>query len=139
MSITVVWDNPEKTVLRFIYEGRWTWDEFHPVINQGNQMTREVEHKVVSIVDMRAASDVPPNALVHLKRVMEQAAKYPNNSGVTIFLDAEAFGKAILSMLKQVYPLLASQMEFLHTDTLEDARAVATRELERLGVRRVSE
>lgn len=139
MPIHVMWDNPERTILRFEYGGKWTWDEFHQAIREGNTMTNEALYRVVSIVDMRGGPDVPPNALVHLKWVMEQLGDYPNNSGVTIFLSAETMGKSLLAMLKQVYPMLAAQMAFIHVDTLEAAREQAYRELEKLGVRRVFE
>jgi hypothetical protein len=38
MSITVGWDNDEKSILIYHYVGKWSWGEYHESITQAEQL-----------------------------------------------------------------------------------------------------
>jgi hypothetical protein len=124
MPVKVIWDNDAKTIQRYVYEGRWTWDELYAALSEGQKMLDTVDHLVDGIVDLQGKSYVPSNALVHLKRVMELMSAHPNVSDITVFLRAEAFVKALTEMLRKLYPSSANQIQFNYASTLEDAHAL---------------
>jgi hypothetical protein len=45
-SVEIKWDNEQKTILRYIFTGDWTWDEYLERLNEGRTMMAEVEHSV---------------------------------------------------------------------------------------------
>lgn len=124
MSISVTWDNEEKTIVRFIYKGKWTWDEFYNSIQQGNAMMQTVPYPVVSIVDMTATRYIPPNAFSHMKRVIEMSQKQ-NNSNISVFLKSEEMVKVMLKVLHQIYPEVEDMATFHHEQSLDEARRLA--------------
>ena len=46
MSVTVVWDNERKTVIRYDMLGRWNWNEFQVEFQKAKAMLDSVEHTV---------------------------------------------------------------------------------------------
>ena len=123
MPVKVVWDDDAKTIQRYIYEGRWTWDELYAALNEGQRMLDSVDHPVDGIVDLQGKSYVPSNALVNLKRVMELMSAHRNVSDITVFLRAEAFVKALTEMLRKLYPAASNPIQFNYAATLDDAHA----------------
>lgn len=124
MGVTVVWDNDEKTVQRYIYRGIWNWDEVHAAVTEGHRMLDTIDHKAASIVDMSGTSFVPSNAIVHLRRVFTVGGSHPNYSGLTVFLKAHPFIKAIHMMVRDTYPDSAANIEFAFASTLDEAYTI---------------
>jgi hypothetical protein len=128
MGITIGWDNEEKSVMRFEYHGIWSWEEFYKNIEEANQMMDTVNHPVVSIIDMRDSPYLPPNAAVHIRNVIRMSMSH-NNSGISVFLKATRIIEAMIEVLRQVYPDILEQTEWLYCDTLEEAREIAQRKV----------
>lgn len=59
MAVYVKWDNGSKTILRYIFDGRWTVDELHSVGNPSMQVTHPTNARVYIIADMRRADGLP--------------------------------------------------------------------------------
>lgn len=71
MPIQVRWDDEEKTVLRYIYEGEWAWREWHEVIDQSKQMIHQVDHPVYVVLDT-ANGKMPPGTLSYFNQVSSE-------------------------------------------------------------------
>ena len=63
MAINVTWDNEEKTILRFTYEGPWDWEEFYASMAEGYAMMDAVGCKVDHIYDISNSPMLPKNAI----------------------------------------------------------------------------
>jgi hypothetical protein len=37
MAVHAAWDNAEKTIMRWTFEGVWTWDEYYTLRTETNQ------------------------------------------------------------------------------------------------------
>lgn len=131
MPIQVDWDNPEKTIVRFIYTGKWTWDEFYEVITRANEMMDTVEKPVVSIIDQTASPYLPPNAALHIRNVIRMSMSH-NNSGISIFLKADTVGKMMIDILSQTYPDIRDNTTWHFTQNIEDARKIANECVQRI-------
>jgi hypothetical protein len=124
MTVSVIWDDEAKTIQRYVYEGRWTWDELFKALDDGHRMLDEIDYKADSIVDMQRAGPMPPNALVNLKHVYKKGGSHPNYSGLTIFINAAQFIRAITMMVAEFYPEASKNIKFIYAQNLEEAYAI---------------
>lgn len=131
MGISVDWDNSEKTIVRFVYEGQWTWEAFYGTVARANEMMDEVDRPVVSIIDMRKSNFLPPGAGVHIRNVIRQSQSH-NNSGISVFLRADLIVKAMINVLQKVYPDIVENTEWIYAKTLEEAQILAQEQVNKL-------
>lgn len=118
MTISVIWDNPEKTTIRFIFEGKWKLDDLYPVLDEHSTMMSSIDHIVDAIVDMRASPVIPSNVLSIRSR---QERKRPQNNGISVVVGGGAFVKTIALMYQK---LVSTNMSMNFADTLEEAREI---------------
>jgi hypothetical protein len=122
MPVQVVWDDPAHTILRYVYQGAWKWEHAYEAITQARQMMADGENQVDCIVDMRQSPIIPSgNAILQIRKMGEMGQNMKNYSGVTVFVKADAFLKALLRVYEQVYPQQAHNLQLPHVDTLEEA------------------
>jgi hypothetical protein len=124
MSIAVEWENDAKTILRFTYEGRWSWEDFYAKIGEGNEMIATVSHPVVSLVDMRKSSHIPPDAIEHIRRIIDISAQ-EQNTNVSVFVGAVLLQEMLIKTVNKSYPDVAANSMFRFTKTIEEGRALA--------------
>ncbi|MCS6836762.1 MAG: hypothetical protein NZ750_12190 [Anaerolineae bacterium] len=126
MPVQAVWDDKEKTIVRFIYVGQWNWDEFYFVVQSANAMMDTVSHPCVSIVDMTRSGDIPNGAVVHIRNVIRMPQSR-NNSGVTLFVNSKMLARLLIESLAKTNPEVASNSQWHFLNNLEEARALARR------------
>jgi hypothetical protein len=131
MGISVEWDNSEKTIVRFDYSGKWTWDEFYTYVKQANELMDTVDYRCVSIVDMSKSRYLPPGAAVHIRNIIRQSMSH-NNSGITVFINADTIVKMFIDALRLNYPDIKDFSNFMYAKTLDAAREMAINEVKRL-------
>lgn len=95
MGIRVCWEDEAHTIVRYDFEGKWTWEELYPVYNQAIAMETSVPYRVDVILDMRRSQGVPGNALSHLKNISD---KQPANIGLSIFVTENKFMLALYNV-----------------------------------------
>lgn len=119
MNIKVSWDNDDKTVIRYDFEGPWTWDDFRIAAEEAFAMTRSVEHTVDTISNFFPGVLLPANAMFQFRRIMEEA---PKNRGVNVIVGSSAFIRTMVMMFSSVNRQLAKRIVIV--DRLDQARAV---------------
>ncbi|RMF79804.1 MAG: hypothetical protein D6737_10200 [Chloroflexi bacterium] len=126
MSIIVKWDNNQRTVIRYIFEGTWQWQDFYQSIADGHVLMNEVDYRVHAIIDIQNSHTFPKDLLLHLKPIN---TKLHPNTGMTVLVGANSFVHALHFILWRIRPRLEER--FMILDSLEEARAfLATYELE---------
>lgn len=120
MPIRVIWDNEEKTVIQYLYEGRWTWDDFYKALNQARAMIDTVNHKVDFIVNIKSSSILPENALSRGQSI--GSSPHPNQ-GVTIVVGANSFMQSMYNIFSKVYGKAAGNLKISFVATPEEAQA----------------
>jgi len=126
MNATVNWINDEKAVLHFKYKAGWSWEDVFGIVQQSQKMMDAVDYQVATIVDLTDAPKLPPDPMNALGKVVENRATHPNDSGITVFLNAEVLRKAMLDYIKLGDPEAAQFVEFIHAKTIDEALAKAT-------------
>jgi len=130
MNAKVNWVNPEKTVLHFEYSVGWSWEDAFMAVQQSMQMMDAIDYPIATIVDLTASSKLPADPMNALGKIVENRATHPNDSGITIFLNAEVLTKAMLDYIQLGNPEAAQFVEFVHAKTLDEAINKATALLE---------
>src|SRR5215216_144560 len=94
-GVTVSWDNEAKNIIRYDFQGRWTWEDFYAASAQAFAMTRSVIHRVDAISHFHHGAVLPPNALYHFRHAMINA---PKNRGVNVIVGATSFVKTLIKI-----------------------------------------
>jgi hypothetical protein len=126
MGVTIQWDNAEKTVLRYDFMGRWTWDEFYAAYDIAKPMILSVTHKVDFILnptDDVSRNYTPPNIMTHMLSIARKALP---NTGKCVSISRGTFSRVLLSMVSKVNPKISEQYVF--ADSLEEARALLAKD-----------
>ncbi len=119
MNIKVSWDNDDKNVIRYDFEGPWTWADFRIAAEEAFAMTRSVEHTVDTISNFYPGVLLPANAMFQFRRIMEDA---PKNRGVNVIVGSSAFIRTMVMMFSRINRNLGRRL--IVVDKIEQARAV---------------
>ena len=119
MSIQVVWDNDEKTIIRYTYQGQWTWDELAAVLEEAYALLDTVDHPVDFIIDLRQSVLLPKDALRHGERVAQ--AVHPNE-GRSVVVGANMLVSRLADVFYKIYRRTSKQFRFVAT--LDEAYAL---------------
>lgn len=119
MPIKIFWDDAEKTIIRSEAVDAWTWEEFHEGLQKIIVMMKSVNHRVDIIHNHPPGTRRPPGSgMPHFQRALRLV---PANIGLTIFVNTNAFGRAIISIFTRLYGKQKSA-KFVMVGSLEEAR-----------------
>ncbi len=126
MPIPIRWEDPEQTIVRYDFEGHWTWDEYFAAMNQIYQMFGSVEHRVDAIANMKPG--IMPIGGSAMSAARSALRKLPPNRGVIVII-INPFISAMLSAFKQFDREFGT---FLRSaNSVEEARLLIQREREK--------
>jgi len=121
MGVSVNWDNKEAGVLLYTVEGRWTWDDLFAAIERSRELADAVPaDQVHSIIDIRAGSLFPQNAILHFRKMSNSAGNPKLKSGTAVLVGDNFFVKALVEIMSR-WNYRAMQ-HFYMTTTLDEAR-----------------
>ncbi|MDX1995152.1 MAG: hypothetical protein SF029_22410 [bacterium] len=119
MSVQVFWDNEDKTVIRAVYEGDVTLEDYYTAIDQTAALMQQVTHSVYHILHRQNVRSQPST----MATVMRYAnRKLPANHAGSVIIGSRALTKILVNIAKSIAPHLAKEVYF--ADTLEDARRI---------------
>jgi hypothetical protein len=119
MPITLAWDNDDKTILRWDFEGDWNWNLVKETLGKSVAMRQTVGHDVALIFDMRDAAPLRAGAL---HQTAENLAAAPEGRQVLIVVGQGTFMQAMVAIFQKVYPTMKNEIK--HAATLDEARAL---------------
>lgn len=119
MGIDVLWDDSERTILRYDFEPEWTWVEFWEAIDESNAMMLSVPYTVDFIGNFSNGKLPSIGSFRILKRSREVS---PDNLGLIVLVGMNDFIRVLLEVFTKIYPALGARMVAVHT--LEEARAL---------------
>jgi hypothetical protein len=123
MSVTVVWDNDEHTIIRYVFGDPWGWQEIREAAVQSNGWLdgSPLAH-IHFIYDMRTTTTVPNGAITQLKTFV--GTEHPK-TGASFVVGARKNAVVLLaqSLLNVMHRLHDTGWKFGFVDTIEQARA----------------
>jgi hypothetical protein len=94
------WENEERSIIRCKGEGRWTWEEYHAVLNDIVAMMGTVTHRVDLIVVEGAGSVMPPGSpRPHFQHATKM---YPPNAGASVIVVKSALATAMATLWSKI-------------------------------------
>lgn len=113
MSITVTWDNEDKTILRLTVEDRWTWDEYFASAQQARNEISAVDHPVDIIGDMLRSGPVPLG--MPIRRFRYALDMMPANFRKAAIVGGSPFTRSLIIAFMQIYKKANEKMVLVHT------------------------
>lgn len=121
MPITVMWDSPKRTAIRFLIEERWTWDDLKTSMYEASVLLDTIENRQVhALVDMQHAHGFPMGMLLHNARNLARDP-HPRWGRLVVMVGASTLVELFVEKLCSIYPNIV-RAEFVFTDSMEDAR-----------------
>lgn len=118
MKITVEWDNEQHTILRWVFQSRWSWDDYSTAQQESNEILAEIDHPVDVIGDLRNTSSLPSNALTAYRGFVAETAP---NVDLIVLVGASRFVKAMVNVFVKVMPGKVPGTHFVMADTIDRA------------------
>ncbi len=126
MSIPMIWDNEEKTILCVDRTKKFDWVEFDQSVDESYRMIAERPGSVDMLVRIDLTVPLPPDPMPHMRRLFESK---PKNLRYIVIVGAERttynFQTVIFEMFMRMFSSLAKQMRF--ASSLDEARAMIAR------------
>jgi hypothetical protein len=129
MGIRVVWDNDKKSIIRYIYENRWSWEDLYTARLEVKAMLESVSHKVGIIVDVRNASILPNGTLSRAKHIASSSPTLHHNEGITVILGAGGLVRSIYDVMLKIYRDTMRERKYYFASSLEEAHSILTKQL----------
>jgi hypothetical protein len=126
MGIKVVWDNEQNTIIRYVYEGRWGWDDLYTARAEVKTMLGSVPHKVGIIVDMRNSSLLPSGTISRARHLATSSPTSHSNEGPTIIVGANGLVRSIFDVMRKIYGETIENRKYYFASSLEEARTMFT-------------
>lgn len=101
MPITVQWDDEAQTIMRWLFDGKWSWDEYNRAMTESNQQVRSVEHPVDAIMDLTHSSVLPSNVLSNTHAAREE--NQPKNIRWIYIVSRQPLLKALINIFGRLY------------------------------------
>lgn len=136
MGIRVDWDSQDKAIIKYTFNGYWTWQEMHDAVRHVYAIMATVEHKVDIIVDMTESSFVPKDAIANAHQLAVSVLPNDNYSGITVFVGMNTLVRTLLNAVGRLYHQLTDYHHFMFARNLAEAAAMieAQRKLENRAV-----
>lgn len=115
-TITLDWDNEEKTILRYTFQGNWNWDDYLQWLSVGRNMMKSVKHEVCIINDMRLMKQLPANFVNTASGII---ISRPSNTGLVVFLTTNTFFQVTYRILGRILEEIPTQ--YILASTEEEA------------------
>ena len=119
MGIEVVWDNEEKTIIRYDYGSAWTWEDYWAASQSAREMLKTVAYEVDIIANFEAGMRPPLSAISHFKQSLDTT---PENLGVVVVAGRDDLLKALVSIFNKIYDQF--RLTVLIASSLDEARAI---------------
>lgn len=126
MGIDVSWDAsgrfPEKTVIYWLFEGQWDWNDFSRADKQAYEMALAESHTVHSLIDFRASPNIPRSGAISY--FTRSAMKAPPNRGTVVVVGAPRLIRAMEGILRALAPKASEQYKYTMLNDIEEAYQV---------------
>lgn len=117
MGIQVVWDDPEKTILRWDFDPEWTWDDFWAAFDESVRLGDGYTHRVDVMPNVTNTKQLPIGALGAFKRVDSRKPDYTR-------LVVVAGPDTVTSLLIKTFAQVNRIDSWRTAKTLDEARAI---------------
>ncbi len=122
MAVHIRYENDNHLVV-WIFEGKWTWDEYYQHRSEVNARIAQTEGRVDMIIDMTKGDLLPQNLMAHAGQA---ALKSPPNMGKIIFVGSNRILHAFFNVFRRLYDAVQSDKEtdLIMVRTIDEAYTI---------------
>jgi hypothetical protein len=119
-GIRVEFDNPEQTIIRWDFKGRWMWDDWHEGASRALELRQMVIDTPVvpAIFNFKYSGPVPMGALPHIRT----AGELMDPRDYVVVANGSGFIRSLVDAFCTLNPSFRDKV--MLADTLEEARAL---------------
>ena len=125
MNIDIIWDNPDQTILRYVFKPRWTWADLHNAMKEASRQMETVNHKVDIIMDVTQASLIPSGAIAQAQKAF--ATPKHGNAGITVVVSSSSFAQTLVAVGRKLSGRAAQNWEMEFATNVDLAREMIAR------------
>lgn len=117
MPIELYWDDDAQTVLLAEFEGRWTWDDLHDVLDKIKKVVQKTNAELSAIIDLRKGVSLPTSLLdpVTYEQAQRVLSLAPNGTGPVVVVGVHPLLQTIFDQLRQLDPAAVVNVRFAET------------------------
>lgn len=104
MSVSLKWDNHNKTVLRLFFWDEWSASQYSELFEEALEMIASVSHDVDLLIDFRTGEFLPKFDTIPIFRRMMDSL--PENAGILVYVSESQAQRAIFSVHLKFYETL---------------------------------
>jgi len=119
MPITIRWDDQEKRIVRWDFEGAWTWREYSTAQQKSNEMMAAVDGTVDIIGNVSKSPSLPANALSFYRSSLNASAP---NIGTIILVGTSGFVHQMVGLFVRMFGSKMPGTDFAFADSDDEAR-----------------
>ncbi len=120
MGVRAAWDDDAHRVIRYDFEGSWTWEEFEQAYDEAVRLFESADEPVGVIVNLLPSNALQRGILEVVKRV---ADNLPPNRGLTVYVGQRDILQAFARAFERIYPVSARRYPLDFCSSLDEARA----------------
>lgn len=122
MSIRLIWDHTDHSILQLVYPEDWTINDFHRAVDESHHYLRQVVGNVHLIHDMSRCATVPNGFFAALGHV---EATIPTNHNLTLVVTDSRFIQNALKFARKIAPRATQRLQLVAS--LEEAYLMIAR------------
>jgi hypothetical protein len=124
MGVSTRWMDDGRTILGYIFEDNWTWEEMRLAIEQANRYMDTVAHLVDFIADTRDGGLIPSDVFANVRQFAVSVPPHANYGGTTVFVGSSMLVRTLMNMVVYIYQQLNQYHKFVFAGTLDEAYAI---------------
>lgn len=125
MPAEVIWDNPEKNILRQIYIDPWTADDWINITYASNKMMDTVDYPVDIIIDGSQVKRIPAKIL---HAIGKTSLMIHPRQRYSVAIASSTFAHNMFELVKKIRPKAVEHTELV--STLNEAYAILDKKRE---------
>jgi len=130
VSVTVQWDDAERTTLLYTYEGRWSWAEYEEAVIEAVNLVGKDRQTVNVIADFSEGSLLPEQALSNFRRSLNREDRSVS-FGLAVLIIRNEFMIRMLDLFVRLYGRGGIGARLKPARSLEEARQIIYSQRER--------
>lgn len=124
MGVKVVWDNDERTIVRYVFAKQWKWDDFYAAVDTALMMIDSVPHHTGTIFDTPMGMSIPSHLLTHVKNVISRRHE---RTVVIVIIAQGLYIRSLLQIATKLSRDIAQKVQAV--TTIDEAREIIYRRL----------
>lgn len=107
MSVDVNWFDTAKTIVRYDFSGKWTWNEVYAAVDEAIMLENSVPHRVDVLLNLLDSGHIPPNAITHVKTIA--TTKMPDNVKMAVLITQNRAMQTLFNIGSRLYRKIEAQ------------------------------